>query len=44
MLFGTIPTPAYDLKFKIMDLEFMWKVCVKVFKISLNPSLGLFYI
>ena len=30
-LFGTTPTPAYDLKFKVTDLEIMLKFCVKVF-------------
>ena len=30
ILFGTIPTPAYVLKVKVMDLE----IYVKVFKIS----------
>ena len=32
VLFGTTPTPAYDLKVKVTD--FMLKFCVKVFKIS----------
>ena len=31
ILFGTIPTPAYDLKVKVRDLEIYLKFCVKVF-------------
>ena len=31
ILFGTTPTPAYDLKVKITYLEIMLKFCIKVF-------------
>ena len=40
-LFGTIPTPAYDLEVKVSDLEIYVKFCNKVFTISsyVNPFL-----
>ena len=34
ILFGTIPTPAYDLGFKVTDLEIYVKVLRQSFKIS----------
>ena len=34
ILFGTIPTPAYDLEVKVTVLEIYVKLCVLVFKIS----------
>ena len=34
ILFGTIPTPAYDLEFKVTDLEIYVKVLRQSFKIS----------
>ena len=34
ILFGSTPTPVYDLKVKVTVLKIMLKFCVKVFKIS----------
>ena len=39
ILHSTIPTPIYDLKVKVTDLElFILKFYVKVFRISLFPN------
>ena len=39
ILHSTIPTPTYDLKVKVTDLElFMLKFYVKVFRTSLFPN------
>ena len=42
-LFGTIPTPAYELEVKVTDLEIYVKI-LRQFLRSLNPCMELLYI